>query len=419
MAKGVLLGHRDFRLLWGGETVSELGSQVSLLAIPLLAVRTLHATTFEMGLLTAASTAAFLVVGLPAGVWLDRVRRRRAMVWADLGRVLALGSVPVAYTIGRLTLAQLFVVTLASGILTVFFDVAYQSYLPTLVGREHVVEGNAKLTGSAQVAAVAGPSVAGGLVQAIGGSRAVAVDSVSFLVSAVAVAAIDVPEPKPEVPAEGHPKLVHDIAEGLRFVFGNALLRAIAATTATSNLFSGIAAAVEIVFLVRAVHASPGVIGLLFTMGGIGGVLGAFAAGPIARRLGGARATIVGIAGNLGGLLIPLTMPGAGLLFFGFGLMIVGFSVVIYNVNQVSFRQRFCPDRLLGRMNATMRFVVWGVLPVGALIGGVLGSVAGLRPTLWIGAVGEVLAGIWLLASPMRTMRDFPDAQEQGGQTTM
>jgi MFS family permease len=419
VARGVLLGHRDFRLLWGGETVSELGSQVSLLAIPLLAVRTLHATTIEMGLLTAASTAAFLVVGLPAGVWVDRLRRRRVMIWADLGRVLALGSVPVAYTIGRLTLAQLFVVTLASGILTVFFDVAYQSYLPTLVGREHVVEGNAKLTGSAQVAAVAGPSVAGGLVQAIGGSRAVAVDSVSFLVSAVAVAAIDVPEPKPEVPAEGHPKLVHDIAEGLRFVFGNALLRAIAATTATSNLFSGIAAAVEIVFLVRAVHASPGVIGLLFTMGGIGGVLGAFAAGPVARRLGGARATIVGIAGNLGGLLIPLTMPGAGLLFFGFGLLIVGFSVVIYNVNQVSFRQRFCPDRLLGRMNATMRFVVWGVLPVGALIGGVLGSVVGLRPTLWIGAVGEVLAGIWLVASPMRTLRDFPDAQGHGGQTTM
>ena len=169
MARGALLRHRDFRLLWGGETVSELGSQVSLLAIPLLAVRTLHATTFEMGLLTAASTAAFLVVGLPAGVWVDRMRKRRVMIGADLGRMLALGSIPIAYAVGGLTLAQLFVVTLASGILTVFFDVAYQSYLPTLVGREHLVEGNAKLTGSAQVAAVAGPSVAGGLVQAEGG----------------------------------------------------------------------------------------------------------------------------------------------------------------------------------------------------------------------------------------------------------
>ena len=409
MPKGALLHHRDFRLLWGGETVSELGSQVSLLAIPLLAVGTLHATTFEMGLLTAASTAAFLIVGLPAGVWVDRLRRRRVMIVADGGRVLALGSIPIAYALGGLTLVQLFVVTLASGILTVFFDVAYQSYLPTLVGRQRLVEGNAKLTGSAQVAAVAGPSMAGGLVQAIGSSATVAVDSASFLVSAVAVGVIRTPEPKPTVPAGGHPRLLHGIAEGLRFVFGNTLLRAIAATTATANLFGGIAAAVEIVFLVRQVHASPGEIGLLFALAGVGGVVGAFAAGPIARRVGGARATIIGIGASAGALLIPLTTTGAGLLYFGFGLFLVSFAATVYNVNQVSFRQRLCPDRLLGRMNATMRFVVWGVLPIGALIGGVLGAAFGLRTTLWVGALGQALAGVWLLASPMRSLRDFPD----------
>ncbi len=416
MGKGVLLRHRDFRLLWGGESVSELGSQVSLLAIPLLAVGTLHATTFEMGLLTAASTAAFLIVGLPAGVWVDRLRRRRVMIVADVGRALALGSIPIAYAAGGLTLLQLFVVTLGSGILTVFFDVAYQSYLPTLVGRTHLVEGNAKLTGSAQVAAVAGPSVAGGLVQAIGSAAAVAVDSVSFLVSAVAVGAIRAPEPKPTVPESGHPRLMHGIAEGLRFVFDNALLRAIAATTATSNLFSGIAAAVEIVFLVRQVHASPGVIGLLFALAGVGGVLGAIAAGPIARRVGGARATIIGIGASVGALLIPLTYPGAGLLYFGFGMFLVSFAATVYNVNQVSFRQRLCPDRLLGRMNATMRFVVWGVLPIGALIGGALGAVLGLRTTLWIGAIGQALAGLWLIASPMRSLRDFPDREPEDPQ---
>jgi MFS family permease len=409
MARGVLFRHRDFRLLWGGETISEFGSQVSLLAIPLLAVRTLHATPFQMGLLTAASTAAFLIVGLPAGVWIDRTRRRWVMIAADLGRVVTIGSVPVAYVAGWLTLAQLFVVTLVSGILTVFFDVAYQSYLPALVGREHLVEGNAKLTGSAQVAAVAGPSIAGGLVQAVGSSAAVLVDSVSFLVSAGAVGAIRAPEPQPEVPESGHPKLRHDIAEGLRLVFGNTLLRAVAATTATANFFSGIAAAVEVVFLVREVRATPGVIGLLFTMGGVGGVLGAFAAGPLARRFGGARATVIGILGNVGGLLVPLTMPGPRLILFGAGLFFVSFSAVVYNVNQVSFRQRLCPDRLLGRMNASMRFVVWGVLPLGGLLGGVLGSLFGLRPTLWVGYLGEALACIWLLASPMRTMRDFPD----------
>jgi MFS family permease len=414
MVKGKLRGHRDFRLLWSGETVSELGSQVSLLAIPLLAVRTLHATTFQVGLLTAAETAAFLIVGLPAGVWIDRIRRHWVMIAADLGRVLVLGSIPVAYALGALTMVQLIIVTLVAGILTVFFDVAYQSYLPSLVGRDHLVEGNAKLTGSAQVATVAGPSLAGGLVQAIGSSYAIVVDSLSFLVSAVAVAGIRTPEPKPEVPEGGHPSLRHDMAEGLRFVFHNALLRAIACTTASANLASGIAAAVEVVFLVRTVHASPAVIGLLFTLGGVGGLLGALLAGPLARRIGGARATIVGILCNAGALLLPLTQPKAGLLFFGIGMMFVGFGATVYNVNQVSFRQRLCPDRLLGRMNATMRFVVWGVLPIGALIGGLLGTVIGLRPTLWIGAAGEAVAGVWLLASPMRSMRDFPEIEQPG-----
>ena len=171
----------------------------------------------------------------------------------------------------------------------------------------------------------------------------------------------------------------------------------------------------EIVFLVRQVHASAGVIGLLFALGGVGGVVGALAAGPIARRFGGARATIIGIAGSVGALLIPLTMSGAGLLYFGFGFLMVSFSATVYNVNQVSFRQRLCPDRLLGRMNATMRFVVWGVLPIGALLGGILGAVLGLRTTLWIGAIGQALAGIWLLASPMRGLRDFPDAPPEPG----
>ena len=244
-----------------------------------------------------------------------------------------------------------------------------------------------------------------------GGIRAV--DSVSFLLSGAAVGTIRTAEPVPVVPEGGHRSLVHDVGEGLRFVFGNVLLRAIAATTATSNLFSGIAAAVEVVFLVRTVHASPGQIGLLFSLGGVGGVLGALAAGPLARRIGGARATIVGIATGVGSLLMPLTMPGAGLWLFGIGFFFVGFSAVVYNVNQVSFRQRLCPDRLLGRMNASMRFVVWGVLPIGALIGGVLGTALGLRPTLWIGVIGQVLAVGWLLASPMRSMRDFPDAIEE------
>jgi MFS family permease len=409
MVRGGLFRRRDFRLLWAGETVSELGSQVSLLAIPLVAVGTLHATTFEIGALTAASTAAFLLVGLPAGVWVDRLRRRRVMIAADAGRFVALGSIPVTYAFGALGLVQLYLVTLLSGVLTVFFDVAYQSYLPSLVGREHLVEGNAKLTGSAQVAQVAGPSLAGGLVQAIGGSYAVAVDAGSFLFSAVAVGGIRTPEPRPTVPPGGHRRLRHDMGDGLRFVFTHPLLRAIAATTATSNLFGGIMTAVAIVFLVRAVHAAPGLIGLIFASGSVGGLLAALVASPVARRIGGARATLVGIFASAGAVLIPLTTRGAGLLFFAAGFFAMSFGSVLYNVNQVSFRQRLCPDEMLGRMNATMRFVVWGVLPIGGLAGGALGTAIGLRPTLWLAAIGQALAGVWLLASPMGRMRDFPD----------
>jgi MFS family permease len=405
---GPLLWHRDFRLLWGGETVSELGSQVSLLAIPLLAVRSLNATTFQVGVLTAASTAAFLLVGLPAGAWVDRLRRRRVMIAADLGRMLALGSIPVAYALGGLTLIQLDVVTLAAGVLTVFFDVAYQSYLPSLVGLDHVVEGNAKLAGSAQVAQVAGPGLAGGLVQAVGGSYAVAVDAASFLISAVAVGAIRSEEPAPEVDLDTPPRLRQQIGEGLRFVFTQPLLRAIAATTATSNFFNAIMLAVVVVFLVRVVGIGPGTIGLLFALGSVGGVVAAFVTSRIARRIGGARATIAGIGCTAGTLLMPLASQGAGLVPFAVGFFLSAFGSVLYNINQVSFRQRLCPPRLLGRMNATMRFVVWGTLPLGALVGGAIGTAIGVRTTMWVAAVGGSLAVVWLLASPMRGMKDFP-----------
>jgi predicted MFS family arabinose efflux permease len=362
-----------------------------------------------MGTLAAASTAAFLIIGLPAGVWVDRLRRRRVMIASDVGRIVALGSIPVTYAFGVLHLPQLYFVALASGAFTVFFDVAYQSYLPSLVGREHLVEGNAKLTGSQQAAQVAGPSLAGGLVQAIGGSFAVALDAASFLVSAVAVGAIRTSEPVPSVPEDGHPRLRHDIGQGLRFVFGHPLLRAITATTATSNLFSGIQIAIEVLFLVRVVHASPGVIGLLFAVGGVGGVLAALLAAPVARWIGGARATLISSFAVAGGLLMPVATPGVGVLFFGAGLFLSSFAVVVYNVNQVSFRQRLCPDRMLGRMNATIRFVVYGLLPVGALAGGAIGAAIGPRPTLWVAMSGEAVAAVWLLASPIRRMKDFPN----------
>jgi MFS family permease len=408
---------RDFHLLWGGETVSQVGSQVSQLALPLVAVTTLHATVFQVGLLEAASTLAFLLVGLPAGAWVDRLRRRPVLIAADLGRMLAFGSIPVTAAVGLLSKVQLYVVALVGGVLTVFFDVAYQSYLPALVGRDKLVESNARLQTSESLAQVAGPTVAGWLVQAVGGPYAVAVDAGSFAVSAGAVGAIGTPETTPTRGSRGRGALRREIGEGLRFVVRHPILRAIAGTTSTANLFGNIGMAVAVVFLVRSVHLRSGEIGLLFAAGAVGGVLGALSAAYLARKAGGARITIAGIAvGGVGGLLLPLTHGGGAAGFFAAGMFFNSLGAVVYNVNQVSFRQRLCPPELLGRMNASMRFVVWGTIPIGGVLGGTLGTAIGTRSTLWVSAAGSFLALIWLLASPLRAARDYPVEDLADGQ---
>jgi MFS family permease len=407
-----LIRHPDFVRLWAGQSISELGSQVSLLAVPLVAVITLHASTFEVGALTASSTAAFLLVGLPAGALVDRMRKRNVMIFADIGRALTFASVPIAAAFGALTIGQLFAVTLVAGVLTVFFDVAYQSYLPFLIGKENLVDGNAKLSGSQAFAGVAGPSAAGGLVELVRAVNSIAVDAGSFVCSVLSIWVIRAREPKPAKGADRR-SLRHEIGEGLSFVVRHPILRAIAGATSTSNLFGGVQIAVEIVFLVRVLHQPPGIIGLLFGAGSIGGLLGAFSASRIARLLGGARATIWAIGfGGLAGLLLPLSTRGLGLLLFALGLFFSGFGALVYNVNQVSFRQRLCPERLLGRMNATMRFIVWGTLPLGGLLGGLLGSTIGVRNTLWVAGACGTLAVLWLFFSPIRPMRDFPVEHE-------
>jgi predicted MFS family arabinose efflux permease len=401
-----LARHGDFRRLWAAQTVSDIGSEAGLLAVPLVAIYTLHASTLEVGALSAAETAAFLFLGLPAGVLVDRARRRPAMVAADWGRALLLGSVPLAYALGWLTLWQLFVVASLSGVLTVLFDVASQSYLPFLVGRRHLEEGNAKLTTTQQVAHLLGPPLGGWLVQLLRAPYALLADAVSFVVSAVSVTTIRTVEPARPPSEQRH--LGREIAEGLRFVNGQRLLRAIAAASATFAFFSTVGGSIVTVFLVRTLGLSAAMIGVLLAAASLGGLLGAALATTVARRIGSAR-TIWAAS-----LLPPLAEPGWRVGFFVIGQAIFGFAASIYNVAQVSFRQRLCPDRLLGRMNATMRFIVWGCMPLGGLSGGSLGSALGVRTTLWLSAAGASLAPVWLLLSPLRRMRDVPDAAAEG-----
>jgi MFS family permease len=410
MAPGrtTLWRHRDFLLLWSGETVSQLGTTIGKIALPLVAATALGATPWEMGLLTAATTAAFLLVGLPAGALLDRVRRRRVMIAADLARFALFGWVPLAWWLGVLTFPQLVVVALLGGVATVFFDVAYQSVLPSVVGREGLVEGNTKLESTRAAAEAAGPALGGGLVQLVGAATAVVLDALSFLVSAAALARM---RGREEVPAPSGRSLRADIGEGMRFVLGHRLLRAITACTGTANLFGGVLLAVEVLYLATELDLAPGLIGLVLSAGGVAGVAGAVTAGRWIRRFGQGRVVVGALL--VTGPLVLLVAAGSAVLF-AVGLAALAYGAVLYNVAQVSFRQAICPDRLLGRMNASIRFLVWGTIPLGGLLGGALGELLGLRATLLVAAVGTVLAPAWVLFSPLRRLRDLPSDATAG-----
>jgi len=348
--------HRDFRQLWVGDTISQFGTAISQVAIPLLAATALAATPFEMGLLTAAESAAFLLIGLPAGVWVDRMHKRPLMIKADLARAVLFATIPIAWWLDVLSLAQVVVVALLTGACTVFFDIAYQSYLPALVKRDQLVEGNAKLQASQSVATISGPALAGGLVQLLGAATAVLADALSFAASALCLKRIRTTEPPLERPAER--SLRKDVAEGLRFVLGNPLLRAITGCTGTANFFNNVFGAIAVLFLVREVHLGAGAIGLLFTTMGVGGVLGAMTSTWWQRRFGQARTIWLSMVVTQPFLLLmPLTEPGWRLVFFAVPGVMFGYGVIVYNVAQVSFRQAVCPDRLLGRMNASIRFL--------------------------------------------------------------
>ncbi len=403
--------HRGFTLLWSGQAVSEVGSQVTFLALPLLAALSLHATTFQVALLSAASSAAFLLVALQAGVLVDRARKKRVLVCSDLLRALVIATVPLAQVLGVLTIWQLYVVAFATSVLTVFFDVAYQSYLPVLVSTEQLVEGNSKIGASQSFAEFAGPGLGGLLVSAVGAAYAVLLDAVSFAVSTAATAAVADPEAPPATRAAGI-RLRTEIAEGLGFVLAHPILSKVVGCTATGNFFRAMWGSLEIVFLVRVLHASPRVVGVVFALSAVGGLAGAGVCARLTRAVGSARiiwlSELVVIPFLFAG---PSAFPGYGVLLIAVSGFATGMMGVVYNVAQVSYRQAVTPAHLLGRMNASTRFIVWGVMPLGALTGGAVASIIGVRPTLYATAAGGSLSVLWVIFSPLFGMRDVPGPQ--------
>jgi MFS family permease len=403
-----LLRDHDYRQLFASTTVSQFGVHITQLAIPLVAIIALAATPFEVGLLTAAAMSPFLLVGLPAGAWVDRMRRRLVLIVTDVGRAALLITVPFAWWAGMLTIWQLYVVAFLTGVLTVFFDVAYQSYLPHLVGRDNLVEGNSTLESVRAVAQLGGPALAGQLIRFLTAPVALLVDAVAMAGSALFVARIKKREERPVRRPDAN--LRREIGEGLRFVLRHRLLRAIAMCTGLFNLCFTAYGAMILLYLERDLDLDAGTIGLVFTVSGAGGLLGALVARRFAQWVGQGPAIWLSAAATTPfALLMPLMAePGWRLWVAAAGGSALSVGVVVYNITQVSFRQGFTPDHLLGRMNATMRFLVWGTMPLGGLLGGVLGQLLGVRTALLIAAAGACLAFLPVFLSPLRTMRVMP-----------
>jgi MFS family permease len=409
-ASGSVWRNPSYLRLWLGETFSQAGEQVGTFAIPVLAVLVLDATAQEVGLLSAAETLAFLVIGLPVGAWVDRMRKRRVMMTADVVRALALASIPLLWWLDALQIWYLYVVGAVVGGATVFFDVTYQSYVPRLVASRHMTAANSGLETSAQVARVGGPAASGGLLAVMPAPIVVLATSIGYLFSFGFVASIHDAAPKHQ--KREHSSLVRDIGEGVRFVFGTPLLRRITMMTAAANLFEGFVTTLLSLFVLRVLGLSPAVYGAMAAVGAVGGILGAVGAPALSRWVGEGRIIVVAaVTSAVAPFLVPLAalVPQASIPLLVVGDFFFMFAVVVYNVAQLSFRQRICPPALLGRMNASIRFVVWGVIPIGGVVTGLLGGWIGVVPTMWLGCVLGLLATGIVVFSPLSRMRRLPE----------
>jgi MFS family permease len=406
----------DFATVWAGQSISLIGSAVTQLALPLVAVLVLGATPTQMGFLTAAQTAPLVVVGLVAGAWVDRLPRRPLMIASDVIRAGLLGSIPAAAWAGALHLEQLYVVALLAGTFSAIFNIAASAFVPVLVGRDRLIEANSRFVASESLAEVVGPPLAGTLIQLLTAPLTIALDACSFLVSALTLVFVRTQEPS--LQTAQREKLVTAIGTGLRFVLRQPVLRTLAATAATGNFFASMIAAVYVLYAVRELGLSPALIGAISAVGSIGGIAGALSAGPVVERFGIGRA-MVGVAVLMG--LASFLLPAAGgplvvlVPILVVAWLLRGLALPVFNITLASLRQAMTPDALQGRVNATSRVLTGAAAPVGALLGGVLGDGIGLRATLAVGGLGVALAGLWIVMSPVRGMHESPAPLSEPG----
>ena len=409
--------HPDFLKLWTGQTISELGSRITREGLPLTAVLVLGARPAQMGFLAATGAASVLLFGLLAGVWADRIKRRPIMIASDLLRAALLVTIPAAAFAHRISMPQLYVVIALTGFCSVFFDVAYQSYLPSLVEREELLDGNSKLAQSSAIAEVAGPSLTGVLVQTITAPAAILFDALSFVISALSVWLIRKPEPTSK-PSPEHTHFRDETMAGLRFVFAQPVLKPLACFSVCAYFCLGAIGPLYVLFAIRELHLPPAALGAVIGVGGVGAMLGATFARPIGRALGLGR-TFIGAIGVVvfAQLLIALAHgPLPMVLSFLIVQQLVGdWAFATFHVHEIALRQSLAPDHVLGRVNSAMQLLTLGIYPLGALLSGVLAQSIGMRATIATGILGVALSSIWLIASPVRRLGDTLGVGAGGG----
>jgi MFS family permease len=406
----------DFGRLWAALSVSLMGTEITALALPLLAALTLGASALEMGILAAAGQVPFLLFSLPAGAWVDRLPRRPVLIATDVASSLLLVSVPLAVPFGGPNFPHLVVVAFGVGTMAVVSEVAHYAYVPSLVGRERLTESNSRLQVSYSAAAAAGPGLAGALVQLLSAPVAVLADAVSFLISAALLRSIRRPEPPPVRPDAGLP-MRRSIADGMRKLLGHPLLRAIIVASVPITFFTSGFLALYVLYATRDLGLAPATIGLIFAAGGVGAISGAMLARRAADRFGVGPAIIGGwVLAAAGALLVPLA---AGptvvvVVILALSKAFEGVTDTVANIHQWSLRQVVTPDRLAGRVTAGHRFAVYGAGAAGALVGGALGTALGLRPALFVCAVGALLSPLLAVFSPLRQLREQPVSDSLG-----
>jgi len=414
MARGSLWSHRDFLKFWAGDTVTQFTGQITDLALPTVAILTIQVTAFQLGVINALGFIAFPTLGLLVGVWMDRRRRRRVMIAVNLIEVATLATVPAAYLLGILRLYQLYAVSLVMGTCTLFFDVAYQSYLPSLVDKDDVVEGNQKLQVSASAAQVIGPSVASVMMQLIGAALSITADAFGTLIAALTLILIRKPESKPQNNTpDGERHFFAEMKEGIEAIARNAFLWTQAGCTGTYNLGSNIFSVALLLYAYRILGISKGVIGIIFSIGAVGFLVGALISSSLTERLGLGRTIALASACGFGLLLAPVARGSLAVLVMGAAFFIAGLGTPIYNINQVSLRQVITPNRLQGRMNATMRTIVWGTIPIGSLLGGILSTGLGILPTLIVGGLVAGGSFLWIALGPTFGLKKQPESIEE------